>query len=191
MWRLPKQGIDNTERTELIPFFRLHDSRYQVYWPQQSKAEFTQFVADAKAAEQAKEQLRLLTVDHITPGEQQPEVEHSFKGEGTRAGVNNGHHWRDATGWFEYQLRNPKKKAAAVRIRYFIGDVNRHFSINLNGEQLAAVSLPVGNPSDEFYTIDYPLTEAMKQSEMLTLRFTANPDSVAGGIYGIRLINEQ
>ena len=188
---IAKQGIGQTERTELIPFFRLHDSRYQVYWPQQSKAEFTQFVADAKAAEQAKEQLRLLTIDHITPGEQQPEVEHSFKGEGTRAGVNNGHHWRDATGWFEYQLRNPNKNAAALRIRYFIGDVNRHFSITLNGEKLAAVSLPVGNPSDEFYTIDYPLTEAMKQSEMLTLRFTANPDSVAGGIYGIRLINEQ
>ncbi|WP_404341794.1 beta-L-arabinofuranosidase domain-containing protein [Pseudoalteromonas mariniglutinosa] len=188
---IAKQGIGHTQRTELIPFFRLHDSRYQVYWPQQSKAEFAQFMADAKATEQVTEQLRQLTVDHITPGEQQPEVEHDFKGEATRAGVNNGHHWRDATGWFEYQLSNPEGAANALRIRYFNGDVNRHFTITINGEKLASVNLTAADQHDEFYTIDYPLTEAMRNAKQLTLRFSAEQDSVAGGIYGIRLIKLQ
>jgi len=31
----------------------------------------------------------------------------------------------------------------------------------------------------------------MKKSKTLTLRFAADKDSVAGGIYGIRLINAQ
>ncbi|WP_446441237.1 DUF6805 domain-containing protein [Pseudoalteromonas sp. 1181_04] len=186
---IAQQGIGSTQTTQLIPFFRLHDSRYQVYWPQQSEAEFTQFVKDSKAAEQAKEQLRLLTVDQITPGEQQPEVEHDFKGENTRAGVNNGHHWRDATGWFEYKLTNSEQQAVALRIRYFTADVGRKFTITINGKVLAKVSLPAKQTGAEFYSIDYPLTDEMKKASSLTLRFSAIKGSVAGGIYGIRLIN--
>ncbi len=188
---IAQQGIGSTQTTQLIPFFRLHDSRYQVYWPQQSEAEFTQFVKDSKAAEHAKEQLRLLTVDQITPGEQQPEVEHDFSGENTRAGVNNGHHWRDATGWFEYQLSNPQQQAVALRVRYFSGDIGRKFTITINGDTLAKVSLPAKQTPNEFYTIYYPLTDSMKQARSLTLRFSAAQDSVAGGIYGIRLINNK
>eukprot|EP01093_Parvamoeba_rugata_P011388 TRINITY_DN312_c0_g1_i10.p1 TRINITY_DN312_c0_g1~~TRINITY_DN312_c0_g1_i10.p1 ORF type:complete len:476 (+),score=136.64 TRINITY_DN312_c0_g1_i10:2446-3873(+) len=188
---IAQQGIGSTQTTQLIPFFRLHDSRYQVYWPQQSEAEFTQFVKDSKAQEHAKEQLRLLTVDQITPGEQQPEVEHDFKGENTRAGVNNGHHWRDATGWFEYTLANPDQQAVALRIRYFNADVGRKFTITINGQVLAKVSLPAQQTDTEFYSIDYPLTDAMKQTRSLTLRFSAEQGSVAGGIYGIRLINNK
>ncbi|CAM4009745.1 MULTISPECIES: beta-L-arabinofuranosidase domain-containing protein [Pseudoalteromonas] len=188
---IAQQGIGSTQTTQLIPFFRLHDSRYQVYWPQQSEAEFSQFVKESKAAEHAKEQLRLLTVDQITPGEQQPEVEHDFKGENTRAGVNNGHHWRDATGWFEYTLANPDQQAVALRIRYFNADVGRKFTITINGQVLAKVSLPAQQTDTEFYSIDYPLTDAMKQTRSLTLRFSAEQGSVAGGIYGIRLINNK
>lgn len=186
---IAQQGIGSTQTTQLIPFFRLHDSRYQVYWPQQSEAEFTQFVKDSKAAEQAKEQLRLLTVDQITPGEQQPEVEHDFKGENTRTGVNNGHHWRDATGWFEYKLTNSEQQAVSLRIRYFNADIGRKFTITINGEVLAKVSLPAKQTDAKFYSIDYPLTDEMKKASSLTLRFSAIKGSVAGGIYGIRLIN--
>lgn len=132
-----------------------------------------------------------MTVDQITPGEQQPEVEHDFKGENTRAGVNNGHHWRDATGWFEYTLANPDQQAVALRIRYFNADVGRKFTITINGEVLAKVSLPAKQTDTEFYSIDYPLTDVMQQASSLTLRFSAEQGSIAGGIYGIRLINNK
>lgn len=186
-------GIANqadTPTTTLIPFFRLHDSRYQVYWPQLSQSGFKDFVADAKAKAAAEEALSAITVDQINPGEQQPEVEHGFAGENTGAGVNGGKHWRDATGWFSYSLNNKNLTAKTLRITYFKGDVGRQFSIKLNGDSLAKVSLPVGQPDAEFYTVDYPLTAVMQKSASLTLRFEADAGSTAGGIYGIRLLNQ-
>ncbi|NVK54289.1 MAG: glycoside hydrolase family 127 protein [Alteromonadaceae bacterium] len=172
----------------LVPFFRLHDSRYQVYWPQLNKSEFDQFVSEATAKADAEAALADMTVDTITPGEQQPEVEHNFKGQNTQAGVNNGRHWRDASGYFQYTLANPEQRATALRLTYFSGDANREFDVLINGEVLASVALPEGNPDADFYTVDYPLSQAMTKAQKLTLKFEAKPGSVAGGIYGIRLI---
>ncbi|MDC8829684.1 glycoside hydrolase family 127 protein [Alteromonas gilva] len=174
----------------LVPFFRLHDSRYQVYWPQLDKSGFDQFVTDASARADNEAALAAMTVDKITPGEQQPEVEHDFKGQDTQAGVNNGRHWRDASGYFQYRLSNPEKRATALRLTYFSGDVDRRFDVLINGEVLASVTLPEGQPEADFYTVDYPLSQAMTTAEELTLKFAAKPGSVAGGIYGIRLIAE-
>lgn len=182
------EPVQSLEPTMLIPFFRVHDSRYQVYWPQLDKNGFDEFVADAKAKAETATALQAITVDKVTPGEQQPEVEHDFAGQHTRAGVNNGMHWRDASGYFQYKLSNPDLRARALRITYFRGDINRQFTITLNGETLARVALPVGQPQQDFYTVDYPLSETMRQVKSLTLRFVAGENSVAGGIYGIRLI---
>ena len=178
------------DNLKFIPFFRLHDSRYEVYMPQLSKDGFKRFVANAKAEATKAEALRRITVDSINPGEQQPEVEHNFSGEKTRAGVNNGHHWRDATGWFGYDLKNPQQKATMLRLTYFIGDVDREFTVYVNDKVLAEISLPVKGADSEFYTVDYPLPDSLQSSELLRVKFVANADSVAGGLYGIRLVSE-
>ena len=115
---------------------------------------------------------------------------HDFVGENTRAGVNNGMHWRDASGYFQYQLSNTDRRAKSLRITYFKGDVNRRFTININGEVLAEVALPVGSPASDFYTVDYPLSPSIQQADQLVLKFQAGSGSVAGGIYGVRLIAE-
>ena len=175
----------------LIPFFRLHDSRYQVYWPQMRKEEFSAFVTDAKAKTKAKAALMAKTVDQITPGEQQPEVEHDFAGENTRAGVNDGRHWRDATGWFSYNLKNPEGRARFLRLTFFAGDRDRRFSVLLNNRELATVKLPQGKPETTFYYVDYAIPDTLTREPVLQIKFVAGPDSVAGGIYGIRLMSEQ
>ena len=177
--------------TTLIPFFRLHDSRYQVYWPQLDKQEFDVYAKKVKAQAADDAKLAAKTVDKVTPGQQQPEVEHNFKGDNTRAGVNNGHHWRDAFGWFSYELTNNEKSAQFLRIKYFKHDVNRTFDIKINGELLATVALKPQSINKDFYYVDYPLTAKMKQAKLLELSFNAKADSIAGGIYGIRLLNEQ
>lgn len=172
----------------LIPFYRLHDSRYQVYWPQLNRSEFSQYAEKVKRQATAEALLAAITVDKITPGQQQPEVEHNFKGESTRAGVNNGHHWRDASGWFSYELSNPNLSAKALRIKYFKLDVNRTFDILINGQLLTTVKLLAKERQDDFYYIDYPLSKTMEKQTKLTVKFVAKPNSIAGGLYGLRLI---
>lgn len=182
--------VNGDERTTLVPFFRLHDSRYQVYWPQLNEAGFNEFVEDAKIKAETASALKAITVDIVTPGEQQPEVEHDFKGDNTRAGVHKGLHWRDAKGYFQYRLSNPDLRAKSLRITYFNGDDNRQFDIIVNGSLLAFVELTAGTSDSEFYTVDYPLTADMQQNTVLTLKFQARPNSVAGGIFGVRLISK-
>ena len=180
---------DNSVTETLIPFFRLHDSRYQIYWKNLSQAGFSSFMREAKAKDDAKQALNALTIDRVQPGEQQPEVEHDFKGDNTSAGVNNGRHWRDATNWFGYTLRNPDRRKATLRITYFAGDNGRAFSIKVNGQNVASVRLPEKESVDAFYTVDSPLPANLADQPTLSLVFEAEEGSVAGGIYGIRLID--
>lgn len=175
--------------TTLIPFYSLHDSRYQVYWPQLDKQKFDAYAKKVKKQALQVAELAAKTIDKFTPGQQQPEVEHEFKGDNTRAGVNNGHHWRDAFGWFSYKLSNKDLNAELLRIKYFKHDINRRFVIEVNGELLAKVDLKPRSSQDDFYYIDYPLTQTMKEAKTLELKFYAKPESIAGGIYGIRLMS--
>ncbi|MET0265816.1 MAG: glycoside hydrolase family 127 protein [Duganella sp.] len=188
-----KQGGDVT----FIPFFRLHDSRYVMYWPHATPA--TLHTMQARAAAEEKERLALaeLTIDQVAPGQQQPESDHFYQAEGGEAGVNKGRHWRHATGWFSYVLNDKKSQARVLRLTYAKGDAGRRFDIEVNGQLLAQVTLAAdvskmaGKPDgDEFYTVDYELSPALvaKAGGKLTVRFVGRDGSPAGGLYGLRLL---
>ncbi|QYF92672.1 glycoside hydrolase family 127 protein [Massilia sp. PAMC28688] len=170
----------------LIPFFRLHESRYTIYWPYSTPADAELLQAATAMAEAERLELDARTVDQVAPGQQQPESDHGFKGEGAEAGVNGARHWRHATGWFSYELNDPKGEASILRLTFARGDAGRRFDIVVDGVKIAGVTL--GAPEGEdFYTVDYPVAPARPGSKM-TVRFVAQPGSIAGGLYGLRLL---
>ncbi|MFC0250642.1 beta-L-arabinofuranosidase domain-containing protein [Massilia consociata] len=177
--------------TEFIPFFRLHDSRYTMYWQHSTPANLQRMQAGNAAREADRLALDALTVDQVAPGEQQPESDHFFKGEGVDAGVNNGRHWRHASKWFSYELKDPKGEAKLLRLTFARADAGRRFDIEVNGVRLAEVALR-GDAAQEFYTVDYPLPASVVQAKpaILSVRFVARPGSVAGGLYGLRLLRQ-
>ncbi|MDO3387260.1 glycoside hydrolase family 127 protein [Gilvimarinus sp. SDUM040013] len=177
---------------ELIPFFRVHQSRYMLYWPYSTPQNVDQLREQKAVAEAQMLELEAITVDKVAPGEQQPESDHFFKGSQSEAGVHLNRHWRHAHDWFSYQLNDQELQAKTLRITYFGGDVGREFAIEFNGETLAEVKLPEGKGAN-FYTVDYPISkEALRKSEngKHLLKFIAAEGSVAGGIYGVRLLSE-
>ena len=178
--------------TELIPFFRLHRARYVVYWPFSTPEKLAARQSTAAAEEAVRLELERLTIDKIAPGEQQPEAEHDFEGVDTEAGVNFGRHWRHAAGWFGYTLRDPDGEARYLRIDYWGADAGRTFTIEMNGMVIAEVT-STGEHGAEFVSIDYPLDEAVLaagEHGKHRLRFVAGEGSIAGGIYGVRLMRE-
>lgn len=183
----------NEKRMELIPFFRLHDSRYMLYWPMTDRTKLKERQQATAAAERERLQLESLTIDAVTPGQQQPESDHFLQAERSEMGIHQGRHWRHAEGWFSYVLNDKAQEAAAVKITYFAGDSGRNFTISINDTVIADVSLQA-KPGDDFYTVDYPipakLIEAAKNGK-LVLKFTAKKDSIAGGIYGVRLLRAE
>jgi uncharacterized protein len=176
--------------TEFIPFFRLHDSRYMMYWQQSTPAEYARLKEEDAAQEAERLALDAQTVDQVAPGEQQPEVDHGFKGEGADAGLNNGRHWRHASKWFSYQLSDPKHEAKLLRLTFARGDAGRKFDIVVNGQRVADVELAGDAPRD-FYTRDVALPPALVQGAAdgrLEVKFVAKEGSMAGGLYGLRLL---
>jgi DUF1680 family protein len=175
--------------TEFIPFFRLHDSRYVMYWPYSTPGNLARTRADAATAESERLALDARTIDQVAPGEQQPESDHAFKGEGADAGINNGRHWRHATGWFSYELSDKHAEAKVLRLTFARGDAGRQFDILVNGELLETVTLD-GDTASDFYARDVviPPVVARTVGGKLIITFHARAGSIAGGLYGLRLL---
>jgi hypothetical protein len=175
---------------ELVPFFRVHRSRYMLYWPFSTPEALQTRREDSAREEQARLRLEELTIDKVAPGEQQPEAEHDLAGSGSEVGVNFGRRWRHATGWFSYRLSDPRGEARYLRVDYFGADSGRAFTIEVNGVEIAAVTL-TGERGPYFYSVDYPLAPevlALGEDGKHALRFVAAEGSIAGGIYGVRLL---
>ncbi|HSU49131.1 MAG TPA: DUF6805 domain-containing protein, partial [Segetibacter sp.] len=170
----------------LVPFFQIHDARYMIYWPVATKAKLEERQKAVHEQEQAKLALEKQTVDQVAPGEQQPESDHNFKGENTESGVFNDRHWRHAAGWFSYDLKNPNKEARKLRVTYFGGDKGRTFDIFINGSLLQTVTSndSLGN---KFYDVDYEIPDGLAE-KIMTVKFVAHPQSVAGGVFDVRLL---
>lgn len=178
---------------ELIPFFRLHDARYTIYFKKALKdsLEVAQNALASLDYTNNKDEGR--TVDKVFPGEQQPESDHFFEGNQTQAGVHRNRHWRDATGWFSYVMNNKDKKAYSLQVTYYGLDKNRSFDILINNQVLSSVTL-TGNQGDSFFAVEYPIPAEILQNaadNKLTVKFVANSNSVAGGIYEVRLLRKK
>lgn len=174
----------------LKPFFDIHEARYIVYWPILTSEELEAKMNEIKTKEHEQLALEARTIDQVAPGEQQPEAEHNFKGERTSTGINDNRFWRDARGWFSYELSDPEKEAKTLRITYFGLDKDRVFDMYINNEKLATVKLE-GDKGDTFYDIDYEIPRNFiekSNDEMINLKFVAAENSKAGGIYHIRLL---
>lgn len=175
---------------ELVPFFTVHEARYMIYWPVISPDSLEK--RNMAMQEQEKERLALeaRTLDQVATGEQQPEVEHNFKGEDTETGIHEGRHWRHARGWFSYDLKNTNREGHILRITYSGSDAGRTFDIFINHMLLATVASD-GKAGNRFIDVDYPIPQSIRDNlpdEAMNVKFVAREGSVAGGVYHIRLM---
>ncbi|HEX7764090.1 MAG TPA: DUF6805 domain-containing protein, partial [Cellvibrio sp.] len=178
------------QQVELVPFFRVHESRYALYLPYSTAADVEKNRATAAAEEKAHLQLQVKTIDQVSPGEQQPESDHFYKGEQAETGLHNGRHWRHTRAWFSYELNDKQQEAKTLQITYAGVDTGRQFDIQLNNVVIARVE-STGN-AQAFFTVDYAIPPDLVKNAKgkYTVKFIAAPGSIAGGIYGVRLLRE-
>jgi DUF1680 family protein len=175
-------------KLKLVPFYKIQDARYVVYWRKESAKGFS--ALQAKLAEDDAREARLAanTIDMVATGEQQPESDHFMENEKSFAGVNFNRHYRAATGWFSYKLTDKNNAAKKISVTYFGVERNHRFTILVNGQELAKVDLK-GGRRDTFYTIDYDLPVNLKYdaNHTITVKFQADSASTAGPVYEVRL----
>lgn len=112
--------LEDINPDDLVPFYTVHEKRYQLYFPNK----------DVDLG-QENEELRQRTIDLIYPGEQQPESDHFVKYERSNTGHRHYRHFRDARGWFSYEVKTDAnatlyyivhKDDLANRTRVFVND---------------------------------------------------------------------
>jgi len=123
---------------ELVPFFSIHDSRYQVYWPEIDSKDYQEFRKELQSKDELIRKLEAITVDKISLGEQQPESEHAFKGEQTLTGQQDGLFWRSTRSFIQYELKNTAKEGKVLRIMLFKPESDEAYKLFLNGSFVEA-----------------------------------------------------
>ncbi|MBW3468394.1 glycoside hydrolase family 127 protein [Arthrospiribacter ruber] len=171
------------EQIELLPFFEIHDSRYQLYWPIADKDELGEFKNQLYERDELMRRLEEVTVDQVAAGEQQPETEHSFKGRNTEIGQENGRFWRQTSDFFQYILKNQEKEGKVIRVIYLLPSSDEEFNIYINGDLLKKESLAGVN--DQLYMVDYNLEN--KNAEILEFKIESN-GRLSPKIHHIRLM---
>jgi DUF1680 family protein len=123
----------------LVPFFRLHDQRYQMYWELTSPAALAERRERLAAAERARAEREARTLDWVAAGQQQSEVEHEFTGDRIEAGETDGRHWRRGR-WVQYSLNPRGQTQPVLAVVLAEADRQRPLEVTLNGQ-------PAGEPS--------------------------------------------
>ncbi len=174
----------------LIPFFRLHNARYQMYWETTTReglAARKERLAEAERAAAARE---AATVDSVAPGEQQPEVEHDYYGEDTQSGIHNGRRWRHGK-LIQYTLDTRDEPAVSLSITYSGDDSGRTFDIFANDTLIATQNLTAekrGFFIEKLYSIPAEVLASAPDGK-LTIKLVARK-WLAGGVYDVRLLRE-
>ncbi len=170
---------------ELIPFFRLHNSRYAVYFRQASEEQFKTIQEEMATAEQKATDLANRTVDLVFPGEQQPESDHGILYEASETGTHKDRHFRRAKGWFSYNLK-VKEEASQLMITVRQEDRNKAV-ILLNNEKLTVHPTVSKADKDGFIRLCYLLPRKLKAGSCEIL-FKPDGTEWTSAVYEVRLL---
>jgi DUF1680 family protein len=182
---------DKYKDLTLRPFYTIHNSRYVIYFPYTSPENKDAVIKAITEKEKVALALETITADLVVSGEQQPESDHNMTGERTEAGYFKELHFRNAKGWFSYDLRNKDGKAKKLRLTYYGKEQKRDFDIYIN-EVLAASVKADGSRGDTFFTTDYAIpAEILAASPaIIKVKFVAKPGSATANVFEVRLLKE-
>jgi hypothetical protein len=176
----------------LIPFYQLHRQRYSVYWKLLSTTEWKAQTAELAAAEASRVAEEAHVVDSVSPGEQQSETDHKLQGGDTQSGDFDGRKWRHASDWFSYEVKVLPDQPVQLVCTFWGGDAGgREFDVVVDGNIVATEKLNNNRPG-EFYDAAYALpAELVRGKDKVTVKFSAHPGNIAGGLYGCRVLRTQ
>ncbi|BEV02790.1 glycoside hydrolase family 127 protein [Chryseobacterium gambrini] len=174
---------------ELVPFYQIQEERYIIYFPQatQDKIEMIQKQKAKEEAEIRKQDN--ITTDKIQLGEQQPESDHFFDSKDSNTGYMEDRHFREAKGWFSYQMKNKEKNAKFLYITYFDANNNRTLNAEINGIKTYSKNFE-GKMGGSPQTLLIPIPESEIRKEILNIKFNSGEKSLTPKIIEVRLLNQ-
>jgi DUF1680 family protein len=175
----------------LVPLYRVYEEQYAVYFPLLTPAGWTAREDELRAAAEAARRRDAATFDLVTPGYQQPEVEHSLRDERSVIEEFSGRKGRLARdgGWFSYELRVDPHEPVALVVTYWGGVwVTRVFDLLVDGQPFSEQRLLTNKPGDFFERV-VPVPPGLTRGRVkITVRFQSRPRDIAGAVFGLRVM---
>jgi DUF1680 family protein len=190
-WLEPVAGKPLTFQTKgqdhpvmFIPLYKVIDQRYASYWTVVTPNS----ALKQKLSDIVKEQGRELAnyTDAVHPNDSTSEQAHNLQQQASNSGQVNDFDWRDAQGWFSWDLKIAPNAPVTLSVGFWGPDSNRTFDILVDGQKIATQTLTGGKPAN-VYWVDYAVPQDLtKDKTQITVKFQAAPGSTAGGVFGVR-----
>ncbi|PRD56513.1 glycoside hydrolase family 127 protein [Sphingobacterium gobiense] len=171
---------------ELEPFYKTHEARYILYWPQATEQELVALQEKTEREERESLRLAAMTIDRVVSGEQQPESDHFIKEQNTQAGSIADVRWREAKGWFSYIVKTDSKENVQLYIKY-LEEENRKTNILINDKEIGRLS-QTNSSSGEVKTEVIAIPPTSNKGETLQVKITTDAPSTSHKILEIRVI---
>jgi DUF1680 family protein len=177
------------------PFFRIHDSRYMMYWLSMTEKEYLRKKDELDKSEHDKLYLDNRTVDAVAPGEQQPEVDHLMDAVNSYTGFHQEEGWRDARsgGYFSYNMETKGLTELYLMVRYWGNETgSRTFDILIDDVLLVTENVSGKWKKNEFVNVEYPIPANLTEGKTsFTVKFQPQNNHVAGGVFHVRLLTSK
>jgi uncharacterized protein len=184
-------GVVRPGDLRFVPFHRIYEEQYAVYFPLVCPQEWTRRESEIRVAREAQAIFEAGTLDLITPGYQQPEVEHSLASEKSEIEDFADRKCRIASdgGWFSYQIKVDPAEPSVLAVTYWGGVWHeRNFDMFVDDTLLACQQLLTNRPGDFFDQYHDIPAELTAGKSRITLRFQSRPGDIAGGVFGLRML---
>ncbi|MEN6578633.1 MAG: beta-L-arabinofuranosidase domain-containing protein [Phycisphaerales bacterium] len=187
------RGADRQQEALLVPFYRLHNRLYTIYWDLFTQSEWEQKKAQYAAEQERLRKLEAATVAFAQPGEMQPERDFNFQtgDENARPLNNEGRPGRFARSWFSFAMPVDPAHPTKLVVTYYSVERRRgpaSFEIQVEGQRIGEEKFENNEPP-RFFDVEYAIPAGLIQGkERVTVRFQAAEGSSTAGVYGIRTI---
>jgi DUF1680 family protein len=188
----PGLNIVNSQNDlEFEPFYKIHDSRYMMYWMALTESQYQAYLDSYAESEDLSDR----TIDSVVTGEQQSELEHAMQCSNSNTGTYMGEIWRDAQdgGYFSYILNTNSEINLYLMVRFWGNESGtRRFDILINDEKFKTVNISgVWNVLD-FKNVEYRIPDSkIEGKDTIRVKFQAPPNGYAGGVFNLRLLRQE
>jgi uncharacterized protein len=177
---------------DFYPFYSLHDRRAAVYFRRFTPEQWREELARVANEETRQRELDARSLDVAKLGDEADERARELTSAISYPVSYRRRTGRDARtdGFFEFDmsLRGYRRGALALKCAYWGGEREKHFSIAIDGVEIATQRLD-GDASGRFIEVDYAIPAALVRGKR-TVRVRVAPvgPSRAGPMFGARLL---
>jgi hypothetical protein len=160
-------GAGQPEEVTLMPFYKLFDQRYALYWDIYTESEWASMKTGSAA-------FPFGIIDSVRIGDKASERAHNFvsyfyQDSTVKFGADHGRNWITTSDWFKYDLRVLPDQPVILQCTYASADTAKEFEIRFDGMKahVPAIAKTSGELVAADYAIPPELTRGRKRIEVL------------------------